>query len=137
MTTDRAADALTAASAAIAGTLAPSVIGADALLWVLAALGVCSLADAATAATSSRLRVVGRYLASVAVTLPASWAGGELAQAWVPALVGHLWAARIAAAVLVGLALHPVIAAAPDLMRRGIEWALGWLPQRGGTGGGQ
>lgn len=130
MTTDRAADAIIAASAPIAATLAPAVLGPEALLWVLAALGVCSLADAATAATSSRLRVVGRYLASVAVTLPASWAGGELAQAWVPALAGHLWAARIAAAVVVGMALHPLIAAAPDLMRRAFEAALSWLPRR-------
>ena len=130
MTTDRAADALTAASAAIAGTLAPQVLGPEALLWVLAALGICSLADAATAATYSRLRIVGRYLASVSVTLPTSWAAGELAGAWLPQLGGHLWAARIGAALIVGLALHPLIAAAPDLMRRVVEWALGWLPAR-------
>jgi hypothetical protein len=132
MAADRAADALTAASAALAGVVVPQVLGPEALLWVLAALGVCSLADVATSATSSRLRILGRYLASVAVTIPASWAAGELAAVWLPAVAGHVWAVRIGAALAAGVLLHPLVAAAPDLMRGLIGAALSWLPRREG-----
>lgn len=125
MAADRAADAVQGASAVLAGVVVPQVLGPESVLWVLAAMGICSLADAAAPVTPSRWRLAARYCASVVVTLAASYAAG----AWVthtwPEWHGDLWPVRIGAAIVAGLSLHPLVALAPAAVARLVNTALG------------
>jgi multisubunit Na+/H+ antiporter MnhG subunit len=128
-TSAKAADVVQAASGALAGAIAPDVMGPEGLLWVVAALGICSLADVMTPAAAGRARLAARYLASVAVTLSASYVAAAWVLREVPAWRGDLWAVRIGAALLAGLLLHPVIAMAPrmvtDLWAALLDWLRG------------
>ena len=117
MTTVKVADVVQGTSAALAGALAPQLLGAEAVLWVLAALGMCSLGDVLAPATEDRWRLACRYVASVAVTLAASYAAGQGVARMYPDWAGELWAVRIAAALAAALVLHPVIAMAPVVLR--------------------
>ena len=127
----KAAEALQGASAALAGAVAPQMMGPEALLWVLAAMGMCSLADVMAPAVPSRYSLATRYLASVAVTLAASYAAGAWVSHEIPAWRDELWAVRITAALAAGLVLHPVVAMAPrllgDLWGTLIDWLRGVL----------
>jgi hypothetical protein len=112
--------AIQGASAGILGqTLAPLLGGPEAILWAMAAMGICSLADVMAPPASTRWRLATRYAASVAVTLAASYT----AAAWVvltwPQWGPHQMAVRIGAALAAGLLLHPVIALAPRLLEQG------------------
>lgn len=112
------ADAVQGASAVLAGAVAPMVAGPESLLWVLAAMGICSLADAAAPATPSRWRLATRYFASVSVTIGASYtATAYVLMTW-PEWSTHLWPVRIGAAIAAGLILHPVVALAPSIVGR-------------------
>jgi hypothetical protein len=120
----KTADVMHGASAALAGALAPQLLGAEAVLWVLAALGMCSLGDVLAPATSDRWRLASRYVASVAVTLAASYSVGQaVARTW-PQWADELWAVRIGAALVAALVLHPVIAMAPAALRQAWRLAL-------------
>jgi hypothetical protein len=121
----KAADVMHGASAALAGALAPQLLGAEAVLWVLAALGMCSLGDVLAPATSDRWRLASRYVASVAVTLAASYAAAQAVGRLWPEWAGELWAVRIGAALAAGLVLHPVIAMAPAMLRHAWRVVLG------------
>jgi hypothetical protein len=138
MTEHKTAEAVQAASAALAGAVAPQLIGPEALLWVLAAMGMCSLADVMAPAVPSRYRLAVRYLASVAVTLSASYVVAAVVAHEVPGWRDELWAVRICAALCAGLLLHPVVAMAPKLL--GDLWGLvidglrAWLVNKVGGG---
>jgi 4-hydroxybenzoate polyprenyltransferase len=126
----RTSDAVQTAAGIVAGLAAPELLGNEALLWVLAALGICSLADVAAPPSKSRMQLAVRYLSSVAVTLAASWVAATIATFYNPEWRGELWTVRIAAALVAGVFLHPVIASSPRLA--GDLWgvALGWLRGR-------
>jgi hypothetical protein len=113
------------ASAALAGALAPQLLGAEAALWIIAAMGMCSLGDVLAPATSDRWRLATRYCASVAVTLAASYVAAQAVAKLYPAWASELWAVRIGAALAAGLVLHPVIAMAPAVLRHGWRVVLG------------
>jgi 4-hydroxybenzoate polyprenyltransferase len=112
----RTSDATQAAAGIVAGLAAPELLGNEALLWVLAALGICSLADVAAPPSKSRMQLAVRYLSSVAVTLAASWVAATIATFYNPEWRGELWTVRIAAALVAGMFLHPMIAASPRLL---------------------
>jgi len=112
----KTADAVHGASAALAGALAPQLLGAEAVLWIIGAMGMCSLGDVLAPAAQDRWRLATRYLASVAVTLAASYSVAQAVAAQWPAWAGQLWAVRIGAALVAGLVLHPVVALAPRMV---------------------
>lgn len=112
----KTADVVQGASAALAGALAPQLLGAEAALWIIAAMGMCSLGDVLAPATNDRWRLATRYCASVAVTLAASYAAAQAVAKLYPAWASELWAVRIGAALASALVLHPLIAMAPQVL---------------------
>ena len=118
-------------STAASGALVGAVGGPDALLWVLAAVGVCSLADVLAPKARSGWHLGVRYLSSVAVTMAAS----HVAAAWVsinyPEWAAHGMEVRIGAALAAGVFLHPVISSVPafvTLARNAFMRRLGGSP---------
>lgn len=108
--------ALQGASGALVGAVAPLIGGPETILWVMAAMGMCSLGDVMAPPADGRWRLAVRYLASVAVTLSASYT----ASAWVaiewPEWHEHMMAVRIGSALVAGLLLHPIVALAPRML---------------------
>lgn len=124
MATHHAADAVQAASAVVAGNAALMIIGPEALLWVLAALGMCSLGDTLAAPVNGRWRLASRYSASVCVTLAASYsAAAILAMHW-PEYQSVIWPVRIGSALASGVLLHPLVAMVPGILRGAWEYVL-------------
>jgi hypothetical protein len=76
-----------------------------------------------------------RYLASVALTLAASWAAATVVTLYNPEWRGEMWAVRMLAALAAGLFLHPVIAASPRLLGDLSAFVIDWV--RGRTGAAQ
>lgn len=130
---DRAADVIQSSTAILAGAVAPGLLGPEALGWVLAALAVCSLADATSTVQPNAWRLAVRYLSSVMVTLAASYAVGAWVTAEVPGWSGRVWPVRVGAAVAAGIVLHPLIAAAPSAMGELWGVVLAWLRKRAGV----
>jgi len=112
----RSTDAAQLMGAGMLSAAAPELMSQMSVLWVLAAMGICTIADSMVPAGAGRGRVAVRYLASVAVTLAASYAASAAVEIYFPEWRGHVWAVRFGAAVLVGIVLHPVIAAAPRVL---------------------
>lgn len=110
-------DPAQAAAASLVGVAAPELMEPEAIIWVMAAMGVCTLTDAVVQPGASRPMLAARYLGSVAVTLAASYAASAAVHIYWPEWRGHEWAVRIAAAIAAGLVLHPLVAAAPAIMR--------------------
>lgn len=115
-TTMRQAEAAQLAAAGIAGATAPELLGPMGWLWVLAAMGICTLADIMVPPGAGRATVAARYVASVAVTLAASYTASAAVEIYLPEWRGHVWAARFGAVVMAGIVLHPLIAATPRLL---------------------
>lgn len=114
--TTRHAEAAQLAAAGILGASAPELMGPMGWLWVLAAMGICTIADIMVPPGAGRATVAARYLASVAVTLAASYTASAAVHIYLPEWRDHVWAARFGAVVIAGIVLHPLISAAPRLL---------------------
>lgn len=114
--TGRHAETAQLVAVGMAGAAAPELMGPMGWLWVLAAMGICTLADIRVPPGSGRAAVAARYLASVAVTLVASYTASAAVEIYLPEWRAHVWAARFGAVVVAGIVLHPLIAAAPKLL---------------------
>jgi hypothetical protein len=101
---------------AVAAVVAPQLVGPEVVLWVLAALGICTLAETTTPAATSRWRLAARYLASVTVTLGASYTAAAAVGIYAPEWRGSLMAVQMGAVIVAGVLLHPLIANAPRLL---------------------
>lgn len=112
----RQADSAQLAAVGVLGASAPELMGPMGWLWVLAAMGICTIADIMVPPGAGRATVAARYLASVAVTLAASYTASAAVEIYLPEWRGHVWAARFGAVVVAGIVLHPLIAAAPRLL---------------------
>jgi hypothetical protein len=109
-------EAAQAVAGALAAAVAPQLVGPEVVLWVLAALGICTLAETTTPAATSRWRLAARYLASVTVTLGASYTAAAAVGIYAPEWRGSLMAVQMGAVIVAGVLLHPLIAISPRLL---------------------
>lgn len=108
-------DLAQAVAAAVTGVSLSQFAGPESIWWLIVSLAACSLADMAVEATQSRLKLFRRYLASVVVTMAASYGLTAALLIYSPEWRDHLWAARLLTALGVGLGLHMLLPRIPDM----------------------
>lgn len=135
--TIRGTDATQLAAAGMLGATVPELFGPMALLWVFAAMGICTIADSMVPPGAGRVKVAFRYMASVIVTLSVSYTASAWVEIYWPEWRPHVWAVRFGAVVLVGAILHPMIAAAPKVVPKMLSelWTAFMDRVRGRTAG--
>lgn len=132
----RSAEAAQAVGASAIAATVPELVGADMTaqmlaLWVLAAMGICTIADIAVPPGASRGKVAIRYAASVVVTLAASYTASAAVHIYWPEWREHIWAVRFGTCIVAGMFLHRFIAAAPTILSDFLDYA---RSRRGGGG---